>query len=57
MKLLVVSRYDRSARAINTIMKYVRVGKALGHEVALFADPMAICPMFLHPASPRRSIT
>ena len=32
MKLLIVSRYDRSARAINTIIKYVRAGKALGHQ-------------------------
>jgi hypothetical protein len=40
MKLLIVSRYDRSARAINTITKYVRIGKALGHEVALFSDPI-----------------
>jgi len=44
MKLLIVSRYDRSARAINTITKYVRVGKALGHEVALFSEPIGDMP-------------
>ncbi len=41
MKLLIVSRYDRSARAISAIVNYVRVGKASGHEVALFSDPIA----------------
>ena len=44
MKLLIASRYDRSARAINTITKYVKAGKALGHEVALFSDPIADMP-------------
>jgi hypothetical protein len=44
MKLLIVSRFDRSARAINTIIKYVRVGKSLGHKVALFSDPMGDMP-------------
>jgi hypothetical protein len=44
MKLLVVSRYDRSARAINAIVNYVRIGTALGHEVALFSDPIDDLP-------------
>jgi hypothetical protein len=44
MKLLIVSRFDRSARAINTILKYVRAGKLLGHEVALFCDPIGDMP-------------
>lgn len=44
MKLLVVSRFDRSARAISTIVNYARAGKALGHEVALFSDPMPDLP-------------
>src|SRR5689334_9848935 len=44
MKLLSVSRYDRSARAINTITNYVRAGKARGHEIALFADPIGDMP-------------
>jgi hypothetical protein len=44
MKLLFVSRFDRSARAINTITKYARVGKAFGHEVALYGEPMADLP-------------
>src|SRR5262245_25751698 len=44
MKLLIVSRFDRSARAIYPILKYVRVGKRLGHEVALFSDPITDMP-------------
>jgi hypothetical protein len=44
MKLLIVSRFDRSARAISTILKYVRVGMTLGHEVALFSDPIGDMP-------------
>ena len=40
MKLLVVSRYDRAARAINTLANYVKAGRALGHEFALFSDPI-----------------
>jgi hypothetical protein len=38
MKLLIVSRLDRSARAISTIAGYARTGKALGHEVAVFGE-------------------
>lgn len=38
MKLLIVSKLDRSARAIRTITKYVEVGKSLGHEVAVFGE-------------------
>jgi hypothetical protein len=41
MKLLVVSQLDRRARAINTLANYVRVGKELGHEVAVFAEQQA----------------
>jgi hypothetical protein len=44
MKVLIVSRFDRSARAINTITKYVRVGKSLGHEVTLFSEPIGDMP-------------
>jgi hypothetical protein len=44
MKLLIVSRFDRSARAINTIVKYATIGKALGHQVALYSDPMQDLP-------------
>jgi hypothetical protein len=44
MKLLIVSRFDRSARAINTITQYIRVGKSLGHQVALFSDPIRDMP-------------
>jgi hypothetical protein len=38
MRLLIVSRLDRFARAVTTITNYVRVGKALGHEVAVFGE-------------------
>jgi hypothetical protein len=44
MKLLIVSRFDRSARAINTIVNYARVGRTLGHDVALFSDPIVEMP-------------
>jgi hypothetical protein len=44
MKLLIVSRFDRSARAINTIVKYATVGKALGHQIALYSEPMQDLP-------------
>lgn len=38
MKLLFVSKLDRFARAVNAITKYVEVGKALGHEIAVFGE-------------------
>jgi hypothetical protein len=38
MKLLLVSKLDRSARAINTIANYVRAGTALGHDVVVFGE-------------------
>jgi hypothetical protein len=38
VKLLLVSKLDRSARAVSTITKYVQVGRALGHEIALFGE-------------------
>jgi hypothetical protein len=41
MKLLLVSKLDRFARAVSTITKYVQVGKALGHEVAVFGEQQA----------------
>jgi len=44
MKLLFVSKLDRFARAINTITKYVQVGKALGHEVAVFGEQNSEIP-------------
>ena len=44
MKLLIVSRFDRSARAINTIANYVRAGNELGHDVALFSEPFDDMP-------------
>jgi len=40
MKLLVVSRYDRAARAIATLTNYVKAGRALGHEVAFYSEPI-----------------
>jgi hypothetical protein len=44
MKLLVISKLDRFARAASTITKYVQVGKALGHEVAVFGEQSADFP-------------
>ena len=38
MKLLLVSQLDRYVRAVSTITEYVQVGKALGHEVAVFGE-------------------
>jgi len=44
LKLLFVSRTDRSARAISTITNYVQVGKQLGHEVAVFGEQRSELP-------------
>ncbi len=44
MKLLVVSKLDRSARAIDTITKYIAVGKTLGHELAVFGEQLSDFP-------------
>ncbi len=44
MKLLLVSRFDRSARAISTIVNYAKVGKAFGHHVALYSEPISDLP-------------
>jgi len=44
MKLLIVSKLDRYARAVTTISKYVQVGKALGHEVAVFGEQLSNVP-------------
>ncbi len=45
MKLLLVSKLDHSARAVSTISKYVEVGKALGHEVAIFGEQSSDFPL------------
>jgi hypothetical protein len=44
MKLLFVSKLDRFARATRTITNYVRVGKELGHEVAVFGEQQSELP-------------
>lgn len=44
MKLLLVSKLDRSARAVSTLVKYIQVGKALGHEVAIFGEAVSDVP-------------
>ena len=44
MNLLVVSKLDRFARAVNTITKYAEIGKTLGHEIAVFGEQSAECP-------------
>ena len=38
MKLLLVSKLDYMARGTRTITKYVEIGAALGHEVAVFGE-------------------
>jgi hypothetical protein len=38
MKLLFISKLTRFSRAIDAITKYAQVGKALGHEVAVFGE-------------------
>src|SRR5260370_12029928 len=45
MRLLVVSKLDPSARAVSTITNYVRAGKDLGHEVALFGEQSSAEPV------------
>src|SRR5215831_17906282 len=44
MKLLVISKLDRFARAASTITKYVQAGKALDHEVAVFGEQSSEFP-------------
>src|SRR5512135_1466188 len=48
MKLLLVSKLDRVAHAVSTITKYVQVGKALGHEVAVFGEQSSEEPTVPH---------
>ncbi len=45
MKLLFISQLDCYARAVSTITKYVQVGKALGHEVAVFGERRSEPPL------------
>lgn len=44
MKLLLVSKLSHTARAVNTIAKYVTVGRELGHEVAVFGEQQSEPP-------------
>ena len=48
MKLLFVSKLERFARGIYTITKYAQVGKALGHEVAVFGEQLSDVPSVPH---------
>jgi hypothetical protein len=52
MKLLVVSKLDRSARAIDTIIRYIEVGKTMGHEVSVFGEQLAEFPQVRTSLSP-----
>ena len=45
MKILLISKLDRYARAVSTITKYVHVGKMLGHEVAVFGEKRSEPPL------------
>jgi hypothetical protein len=44
MRLLFVSKLSHTARAVNTIAKYIQVGQALGHEVAVFGEQQSEPP-------------
>jgi len=48
VKLLFVSRLDRSARAVSAIIKYVDMAKQLGHEAAVFGEPRDDFPTVPH---------
>ncbi len=48
MKLLFVSRLDRTARAVAAITKLAAIGKRLGHEVAVFGEPRQDFPSVPH---------
>ena len=45
MKLLFATELTRHARSTYTLTKYVEVGKALGHDVALFGERSADLPL------------
>jgi hypothetical protein len=42
MKLLFVGELDPYSRAVNTITNYVRMGTALGHDVAIFGEQQEV---------------
>jgi hypothetical protein len=44
MKLLLVSKLSHTARAVNTVARYVEAGRALGHEVAVFGEEQSEPP-------------
>jgi hypothetical protein len=44
MRLLLISKLHPWARAVHTIVKYVEVGRKLGHEVALFGEQLSELP-------------
>jgi hypothetical protein len=44
MRLLLISKLHPWARAVNTLVNYVKVGRRLGHEVALFGEQLSELP-------------
>jgi hypothetical protein len=44
LNLLLVSKLHPWARPVSPVARYVEVGKELGHEVALFSEPLADLP-------------
>jgi hypothetical protein len=44
MKLLLVSKLARSARAINTIAQYAKAAEEMGHEIAVFGERQSDFP-------------
>jgi hypothetical protein len=44
MKLLLLTSVDPTTRSVATVHKYVAIGQALGHTVAVFGDPRSDMP-------------
>jgi len=44
LRLLFVSKLDRFARGVNTVVHYVRTGRMLGHDVAVFGEQLSEIP-------------
>jgi hypothetical protein len=44
MKLLAISKLDKSSQGVSTITRYAQAAKALGHELAVFSEQRADFP-------------
>src|SRR5438876_4758322 len=45
MKLLFISQFDHSSRAVSTILNYAKIAASLGHEVAVFGEENSEFPI------------